>query len=88
MCRRFALQFPFVNYDIQIKQFPGRPLAVVRRRATLSQLSHVIPEACGEAWNVIRAQKVEGAGRNVVVYLDNEMNLEIGVELDMPLMDR
>lgn len=74
-----------MNYTIQIQQFPGRPLAIVRRRATLQQLSRVIPEACGTVWNAIRAQKIPGAGRNIVVYLDNEMNLEIGVELEAPL---
>ena len=74
-----------MNYHIQIQQFPGRLSAIVRRRATLQQLSQVIPAACGEVWNAIRAQNVQGAGRNIVVYLDNEMNLEIGVELDTPL---
>ena len=74
-----------MSYSIQIQQFPGRPLAVVRRRAARQQLSQVIPEACGTVWNAIRAQKVPGAGRNVAVYLDNEMNLEIGVELESPL---
>ena len=74
-----------MNYSIQIQQFPGRPLAIVRRRAALPQLSQVIPEACGTVWNAIRAEKIPGAGRNVVVYLDNEMNLEIGVELEAPL---
>jgi effector-binding domain-containing protein len=35
-------------------------------------------------WNVVRAQKVPGAGRNVAVYLDGQINLEVGVELDAP----
>ena len=78
-------QFAFMNYDIQIQPFPGKPSAIVRRRAALRQLSQVIPQACGEVWDAIRAQKIQGAGRNVVVYLDDEMNLEIGVELDTPL---
>jgi DNA gyrase inhibitor GyrI len=85
LIRLAAVKFPFMNYNVQIQQLPGRPSAIVRRRATLQQLSQVVPEACGEVWNVIRAQRVQGACRNVVVYLDNEMNLEIGVELDAPL---
>jgi effector-binding domain-containing protein len=60
-------------------------MAIVRRRATLQQLPRVIPEACGQVWNAIRAQNIPGSGRNVSVYVDDEMNLEIDVELDAPL---
>ena len=74
-----------MDYTVQIQQFPGRPLAIVRRRASLQQLSQVIPQACGEVWSAIRAHGVKGAGRHVAVYLDNEINLEIGVELDSPV---
>ena len=79
------LEFSIMNYTMHTQQFPGRHLAVVRRRATLQQLSQVIPQACGEVWNAIRASGVQGAGRNVVAYLDDETNLEIGVELSSPL---
>jgi effector-binding domain-containing protein len=74
-----------MNYNVQIQRFPGKHLAIVRRRATLEQLSQAIPEACGGVWNAIRAQKIQGAGRNVVLYLDSTMNLEIGVEVSAPL---
>jgi effector-binding domain-containing protein len=76
---------PIVGYEVKLQQFPGKHTAVVRRRATLQQLSQVIPQACGEVWGAIRAKGVQGAGRHVAVYLDNEMNLEIGVELDAPV---
>src|SRR5262249_23573641 len=68
----------------RVEDFDGCPLAIVRRRATLAQLSSVIPEACGTVWNVIRAQHVAGAGRHVAVYLDDAINLEVGVELAAP----
>ena len=73
-----------MSYNVHIEQFPGRPLAIVRRRATKQQLGAVIPQACGEVWNVVRAQQIKGAGRHVAVYLDPVFNLEIGVELDAP----
>jgi effector-binding domain-containing protein len=73
-----------MNYKIQIQPFPGQSLAIVRRRASMPQLSRVIPEACGLVWNGLRAQGIRG-GRHVAVYLDHEINLEIGVELDAPL---
>jgi DNA gyrase inhibitor GyrI len=74
-----------MNYTVRIEQFPSKPLAVVRRQAPKQQLSKVVPEACGTVWNVVRAQKIKGAGRHVAVYWDNVYNLEIGVELETPL---
>src|SRR5262249_30094989 len=56
----------------------------VRRRAALRELSRIVPDACGSVWNVIRSQQVAGAGRHVAVYLDCQINLEVGVELDGP----
>jgi effector-binding domain-containing protein len=73
-----------MNYDIRLEQFDSRPLAVVRRRATLAELGKVIPDACGTVWNVIRALNIMGAGRHVALYLDDVFNLEVGVELETP----
>src|SRR5258708_10522051 len=63
---------------------PSRPIAVVRRRATLQQLPKVVPEACGVVWNALRAHNVKGAGCHVALYLDDQINLEVGVEIDGP----
>jgi len=71
-------------YVICLEQLPSRPLAVVRRRAARHELSKVVPDACGLVWNVIRSQQVAGAGRHVALYLDDQINLEVGVELDGP----
>jgi effector-binding domain-containing protein len=71
-------------YSVRLEQHNSRPLAVVRRRATLQQLSRVVPDACGTVWNVVRSQQIPGAGRHVALYLDCEINLEVGVELDAP----
>jgi effector-binding domain-containing protein len=62
------------------------PLAVVRLRAKPQELSKVVPAACGTVWNVIRSQQVPGAGRHVAVYLDGQINLEVGVELQAPFV--
>ena len=61
-----------MEYEIQVDQHAGRPLAVVRRRAGLPDLTKVVPPACGTVWSVIRAQNVSGAGRNVAVYWDDQ----------------
>ena len=73
-----------MEYNVRLEQLGSRPLAVVRRRALSQELSKVVPDACGTVWSVVRAQKIPGAGRHVAVYLDCEINLEVGVELDAP----
>jgi effector-binding domain-containing protein len=73
-----------MEYDVRLEQLASRPLAVVRRRAALHELSKVVPDACGTVWAVLRSQQVSGAGRHVAVYLDGQINLEVGVELDGP----
>ena len=73
-----------MEYDIRLEQLTSLPLAVVRRRASLQELAKVIPDACGRVGDVVRTQKVAGAGRHVALHWDDEFNLEIGVELDAP----
>ena len=73
-----------MEYNIRCEQLASRPLAVVRRRARPEELSKVVPDACGIVWGVIRSQQIPGAGRHVAVYLDGQINLEVGVELDAP----
>ena len=73
-----------MQYDVRLQQQSARPLAVVRRRASLQQLPRVVPEACGIVWNILRTHQITGAGRHVAVYWDCEINLEVGVELDAP----
>lgn len=73
-----------MEHNVRIERLGSRPLAVVRRCARPQEVSTVIPEACGTVWGVVRAQQIAGAGRHVAVYLDGEINLEIGVELETP----
>jgi effector-binding domain-containing protein len=73
-----------MEYDVRLEQLPSQPLAVVRRRASSNELAKVVPDACGLVWNVVRAQKVPGAGRHVALYWDDQINLEVGVELEAP----
>ncbi len=72
-------------YSVRLEQFPGTPLAIVRRRAALPELPKIIPEACGTVWKILRTLGIQNAGRLVAVYLDNVCNLEIGVELQSPI---
>ena len=73
-----------MEYVVRLEQHGDRPLAVVRRLAASHELSRVVPDACGTVWNVIRSQRVSGAGRHVAVYLDGQINLEVGAEVPGP----
>ena len=72
-----------MNYKVRLEQFPGRPLAVVRRQASIQQSGRVIQEVCGTVWNVLRSEQIKG-GRHVAIYLDDVFNLEVGAEIDAP----
>jgi effector-binding domain-containing protein len=76
-----------MEYDVRLETAATRPTAVVRRRVSQQQLPKIIPEACGLVWGVVRAQHIPGAGRHVALYLDDAINLEVGVELEAPLPD-
>ena len=56
------------------------PLAVVRRRAKRAELATIVPQLCGVVWDFVRARRLH-AGRNVAVYLNGDIDLEVGVEL-------
>jgi len=71
---------------VQLQQLESIPLAVIRRQARQSELSRVVPELCGLVWNAIRAQQAK-AGRNVALYWDGSIRLEVGVELLGPFTD-
>ncbi len=70
-----------MSYDIQICEVPQQTTAVVRCRATQSELSTVIPQGCGEVWSFMRSSGLPHPGRNLALYLDGEMNIEVGVEV-------
>ncbi len=69
-------------YDVRLEQLDSRPLAVVRRRASLRDLAKVVPDACGVVWGAVRKQNITGAGRHVALYWDDQINLEVGVEME------
>jgi effector-binding domain-containing protein len=71
---------------VQLQQLKSVPLAVIRRQVRQSELSRVVPECCGLVWNEVRAQQAK-AGRNVAIYWDGGIRLEVGVELLGPFTE-
>jgi effector-binding domain-containing protein len=68
------------SYAVRLVQLDSTPLAVVRRTVKASELATVVPECCGRVWTFVRAQNLRG-GRNVALYWDGGIRLEVGVEL-------
>jgi len=74
-----------VGYEVRVEKIgEPRPLAVVRLVARAEEFSRVVPKYCGVVWSALRGQQVKGAGRHVAVYRDDQVNLEVGVEMDGP----
>jgi hypothetical protein len=63
---------------VQLLQRKSVLVAVIRRQASASELSRVVPECCGLVWNEVRAQQARG-GRHVAIYWDGRIQLEVGV---------
>jgi effector-binding domain-containing protein len=70
-----------MTYTVAVKQVESQPLAVVRRQANSQSLSTVVPAACGLVWDALKAANLQG-GRHVAMYWDDQINLEIGTEID------
>jgi effector-binding domain-containing protein len=73
-----------MEYQVQVETVTSRPTAVVRRRAGPAELARVVPQGCGEVWAFIRAAGLPHPGRNLALYFDGEINLEVGVEVTQP----
>lgn len=74
-----------MGYKIELEEIAEpRPLAVVRRCVRREELPKTVTGSCGLVWNALREAKIKGAGRHVAVFLDNRVNVEVGVEMDGP----
>ncbi len=76
-----------MTYAIENRRIEPQLIACVRRKAKLGELTRVVPQACGESWNLVKKYGIK-AGRNVAVYLDGDVrgdiNMEIGQEAFEP----
>lgn len=65
---------------VRLTQVDAVALAVVRRRVRRGDLGRVVPEGCGIVWDFVRARGLRG-GRHVALYLNANIDLEVGVEV-------
>ena len=73
-----------MTYDVRVENLPSRPFAAVQRVAKPNELSRVVPKACGAAWTALKKFPNAKPGRHVAVYLDGQITMQIGVEVDGP----
>jgi effector-binding domain-containing protein len=71
---------------VRVREIPSIPVAVIRRRATPSELSKLVPECCGLVWNALKAQHAKG-GRHIAIYWNGDISLEVGAELEGPFVE-
>ena len=80
LLRPDAYYLSSMTNTVQLQQMESGPLAVLRRQVKRADLSRVVPECCGLVWNALRAQNLRG-GRNVAIYWDETIRIEVGVEM-------
>ncbi|HZY88133.1 MAG TPA: GyrI-like domain-containing protein [Gemmataceae bacterium] len=73
-----------MEYQVEVKTVEPQMTAVVRRRAASSELARVVPQGCGEVWAFMRSSGLLRPGRNLALYLNEEGDLECGVEVTQP----
>jgi effector-binding domain-containing protein len=67
--------------QVLLRRVDPQTTAVVRRRAGVGELATVVPQACGEVWQFLRAAQVPHPGRLLAVYLGCDGDIEVGAEV-------
>jgi effector-binding domain-containing protein len=73
-----------VGYDVNLIEAGRRPTAVVAAATTWRDFPSLWGQLLGEVWDCVRAGGIHRGCRNVMLYLDNVPNVEVGVLLGQP----
>ena len=73
-----------MEHAVSIVATSATPTAVIREATTWERFATLWRELLDEVWGYVRGAGVP-AGRNVMVYLDDVPNVEVGGELEGPL---
>ena len=73
-------------HAVSIVATSAAPTAVIRETTTWERFPTLWSELLDEVWGYVRGAGVQ-AGRNVMLYLDDVPNVEVGVELEGPFAD-
>lgn len=70
--------------EVYLATVGARPTAVVAAATTWDEFPRLWPQLLGEVWDCLHASGIHQGCRNVMLYLDDAPNVEVGVLLDQP----
>lgn len=70
-----------MGYEVTIAEVEARPTAVLRATTTWLEYAALWPRLSGEVWACLRAGGVNRGCPNIMLYLDDVPNVEVGVWL-------
>jgi effector-binding domain-containing protein len=73
-----------VRYEVTESMVAAQPTAVIRAETTWERFPALWGELLSEVWDVVRSNAAIAPGRNVMLYLDDVPNVEIGAEAAGP----
>lgn len=73
-----------MDHEVTLDDVEARPTAVVAASTTWQRYPTVWRELLDEVWTCLRAGGIRRGCRNVMLYLDDVPNVEVGVELRQP----
>jgi effector-binding domain-containing protein len=71
-------------HEVTVANVGARPTAVVAATTTWREFPTLWRDLSGEVWACLRAGGIQRGCRNVMLYLDDVPNVEVGVELTQP----
>lgn len=74
-----------MSYEVRVIEVVARPTVVARARTTWGEFPSVWNGLLDEVWTCVRAAGIERGCRDVMLYLDDVPNVEVGVELAEPI---
>lgn len=73
-----------MDYEVSLAEVGPRRTAVVAATTTWPEFPRLWGRLLGEVWDCLHAGGVSRGCRNVMLYLDDVPNVEVGVLLDQP----
>jgi effector-binding domain-containing protein len=73
-----------VDYEVCLTDAQTRPTAVVPAATTWQAFPSLWGRLLDEVWTCLRAGGIDRGCRNVILYLDQPPNVEVGLLLDRP----
>lgn len=69
------------GYEITTRRVEAIPIASIDVHASPKELDTLIPALLDEVWTHIKEVGLDQRARNVVIYYDEEVHLEVGIEV-------